>query len=271
MSDLYLFRVYCTGSSSYETVWSSVAPQICPSDGSGIDTSQTCILDKHTIGDVDLTSGPTYYLSTGGGISGNTTGGAINVYLPDASGIYTNKTYTFFNDGTFGNPINIYASGSDTIDGSNPYVLTDQQIVTLISDGNDWQISSDTIGQVTSQKLVITSTAVAPELDLYYQNTDNLVQFRGITGSDNILIAPNANQSLTIQVDFNDAGTGPSDVWSAAQIVSYITTGPTGATGATGFFIFIYFERFLEFFSKLRFLFFLFYTFCHSFNFLQNF
>lgn len=65
---------------------------------------------------------------------------SITISLPDASGI-SGRIYTIKKIDSSTNNVTISAYGSQTIDGSNSYVLNSQyKYVTIISDGSNWYI-----------------------------------------------------------------------------------------------------------------------------------
>lgn len=244
MTNLTLYRVYCTGAlNQYAQTWSSTVPTICPIDGTtAIDTNATVALEEIDVGEnVNITNADSPYTAgTEGSITCDTTGGNITINLPIVSE-NIGKVYTIIKN-TAGNTVTILPDGSDTIDSQSSATLTingETLTITGQSDAPNWSSNTSEIAPPTTGERNTASNVGPPNgtVGLFYQKAGTDLQFKSMTGSSRLLILDNQVKRQTkFDVIINDAGTSNQDLWSAQKIISQVSSGgPTGATGPAGF------------------------------------
>jgi hypothetical protein len=245
-----LYRIYNIDSFVYEQVWSLTVPTQTPS-GDSIDTVQTVILNTRELGseiNIDSTFSP-FSATVEGSINVDTSAGNVIVNLPFLNNS-PGKLYSIQKTAA-ANTVTINPFAGDTINGGGSVVLTNlNETFTITNDGvDDWSSNPDLIRIILNENIGtcitdVQNVGLTGAANSFYQISGTTLQFsRHYAVGNGISIVNNQD---TIEYSINNAGiindseTGPTDIWSAQQILSVIITGPTGPsgfssnTGATG-------------------------------------
>lgn len=235
MTLLTLYKVWCTGTSTYEQVWATTLPTVSPIDGSGISSDFTTRSSSINIGNAvaSITDADSPYTpNTDNSIQCDSSSGNIVVNLPTAAGI-EGQIYHFVKTSA-SNTVTINAYGSETISEQSTITLTfNENQTTMRSDGTDWDNNIGNIDVAEADTSYVSAVEnVGSGVGIVHQRVGNVFQIKSLNPSSNKLSITKDNSNKQVNFDIttanliNDVGSGTGDIWSADKIQSSINALP---------------------------------------------